>query len=340
MDHPVERCGERDEQIVLYACGDLDAATAQQLEAHLAQCGGCAAGLAEEKRLHEALLVGAEEPSAALLAECRMALAAAVEQVEQPGFWSRVWGGFTQGKWRASYNTWLGAHPAWGAAVFVLAGVLIGNLAPRWLQDSRESVAFGNPIEPVVVQDDRDTRPLNVTGVNLASSGSTGQPVFRIEGMRETPLVFEGTADDPRVLRALIGVAGGKGFNADTRMFALEVLRSRSADAEVREALCQAARGDSNPAVRLKAVEALRGFEQDENVRQAMLHVLLRDSNPGVRIEAINALRAMAEAGSGTAAPDQRIVDVLRERMEKDPNTYIRVQSAAAMRQLAQRGVH
>jgi HEAT repeat protein len=89
--------------------------------------------------------------------------------------------------------------------------------------------------------------------------------------------------------------------------------------------------------VRLRALEALRGFEQDDNVRQTLLDALLEDSNPGVRVEAINALRGLAEKGT---LDDPRLVNVLRDRMQRDPNNYIRMQSAAAIRQLGPRGVY
>jgi len=54
-----------------------------------------------------------------------------------------------------------------------------------------------------------------------------------------------------------------------------------------------------------------------------------------VRIEAINALRGLAAAGK--VESDDHMLAVLRERMRKDPSTYIRLQSAAAIRDLGPR---
>ena len=87
--------------------------------------------------------------------------------------------------------------------------------------------------------------------------------------------------------------------------------------------------------MRLKALEALNGAEPQDLVRQTLLDALMDDQNPGVRIEAINALRSMAEKGQVTS--DDRMLSVLRDRMEKDPNTYIRLQSAATVRDLGPR---
>jgi hypothetical protein len=87
--------------------------------------------------------------------------------------------------------------------------------------------------------------------------------------------------------------------------------------------------------VRLKALDALNGAEPQELVRNTLLDALTADQNPGVRIEAINALRSMAEKGQVTS--DQHMISVLRQCMQKDPNTYIRLQSAAAIRDLGPR---
>ena len=100
-------------------------------------------------------------------------------------------------------------------------------------------------------------------------------------------------------------------------------------------ALCRAVRKDRNAAVRLKAIEALDGAGSQEMVRETLLDALVQDQNPGVRIEAVNALRNMA--ANGQMDSDDHMVDVLRERMQKDPNTYIRLQSAAAIRDIGPR---
>jgi hypothetical protein len=68
-------------------------------------------------------------------------------------------------------------------------------------------------------------------------------------------------------------------------------------------------------------------------VRQTLLDALVNDQNPGVRVEAMNSLRDLAE--HGRIESDSKMLDVLRTRMQKDPNTYIRLQSAATLRYLA-----
>lgn len=332
-------CPEREEQLVLLACGELEAEAAAELDGHLQNCAGCAGAYEQQRLLHEAYVSNAaEEPSAALLAECRRQLEEAVDRASVPGFWVRLWAGFSKGGWTFGPRNWLAAHPALGAAVFVLTGVVIGNLAPRWLAESRSAGSFDAAAKPVLVVDARDNAPrLDITGINVIPGRGMAQ--IQVQGSREMPVLLQGGADDPMVQQSLLEVLGGqRRVNDDMRMLALDVLRQRSSDTTVRDALCQTAEKDSNPSVRLKALEALRGLEQNQRVRQTLLQVLLHDGNAGVRIEAIHSLRAFAEQEN--AAVDGQVLEVLRDRMERDPNSGIRVQSAAVMRQLAQRGVY
>lgn len=335
-------CLEREEQIILLVCGELENDAAADLDAHLAACVGCAAFFEDQKKLHEAFLLGSgPEPSAAFLAECRTQLDEALDRASQPGFFGRLAAGFARSGWVFGYRNWLAAHPALGAAAFILAGVLMGNLAPRWFQESAGFAGSPSSVQPAMVVNSSDSAAaLDVRGIRLAPTGLPGEGMIVVQGVRETPVLLHGTADRPEIRQVLLQILpNGRDFNLDQRLMALDMLRSRTAsDTQVRDSLCATAKGDSNPAVRLKALEALRGLQQDDAVRQTLTHVLLNDSNAAVRIEAINSLRALAEAQN--APVDRQMVDVLRERMEKDPNTYVRVQSAAAVRQLAQRGVY
>jgi hypothetical protein len=87
--------------------------------------------------------------------------------------------------------------------------------------------------------------------------------------------------------------------------------------------------------VRLKALEALDGAEPQSLVRQTLLDALVDDQNPGVRVEAINELRDLAAKGQINS--DDELLKVLHERIKKDPSTYIRLQSAAVIRDLGPR---
>jgi HEAT repeat protein len=149
------------------------------------------------------------------------------------------------------------------------------------------------------------------------------------------PMNIVGAPDDADVERALTFVLeNGQRFDPDARLDSLDVLRTRAADPSVRRSLCVAARSDRNPGVRMKAIEALQGFEGDPAVRQALLDALANDDNSGVRVEAIDLLVNALRSTQGSAAADPQTLDVLRDRLHNDPNNYVRLQSAAALREL------
>src|SRR5258708_39441125 len=106
----------------------------------------------------------------------------------------------------------------------------------------------------------------------------------------------------------------------------------------------------------MKALEALRNSATDNAVRDTLLAALEHDANPGVRVEAVNLLvrSLQAEAPEGTAAaaapeiagsqipPDpsvERVIHTLEGLQRSDPNRYVRLRSAAALRQIGPREV-
>jgi HEAT repeat protein len=134
------------------------------------------------------------------------------------------------------------------------------------------------------------------------------------------------------------------------------VLKTRTGEKDVRQALLAAARKDQNAAVRMKALEALRNSATDNAVRDTLLDALQHDANPGVRVEAVNLLvrsleaealeapvsRATSEiAGSQIPADPSvaRVIHTLEGLQRSDPNRYVRLRSAAALRQIGPREV-
>ena len=126
--------------------------------------------------------------------------------------------------------------------------------------------------------------------------------------------------------------------------------------------------------MRLKALDALRDATQEDPVRDALLEALRHDANPGVRVEAVNLLvlslsgdadaavgtgagdgssagaisqavaggtTANASANAGVAGADdesvERVVKALEDLQRRDPNRYVRLRSAAALRQIGSR---
>ncbi len=163
-------------------------------------------------------------------------------------------------------------------------------------------------------------------------------------------------------------VANGERFDPGVRLDCLDALKARARDAAVRNALLSAARKDQNPAVRLKALEALGDTSSDQAVRDTLLQALQYDTNPGVRVEAVNLLvrslqnspeammpmpslpevhapspgrahQAVMPGVSANSADESmaNFVRTLEDLQRNDPSRYVRLQSAAALRQIAAR---
>lgn len=323
-------CSEREEEIRLFLWNELDEDGSDALEMHLESCGGCRDAVESERQLLAVLQSASPpDPPMELLAQCRVDLSEKIDQAGLPGFWTRLGTVIWPRGLRWSFRGWMTAHPAFSAAVLVMAGIAMGGILPRLVTAPPENNGVA---QSTVVATPASTPVMNVTGIEADG----GRVVFR--GNEETAGAVGYDVNDPRTLKMLVDVLqNGQQFTADTRMTSVVVLQGLTSKQEARETLCNVARTDRNPAVRLKAVEALKGMGDDEHVRKTILEALLQDENPGVRIEAVNALREMVEAAP---APDRELMRVLRERMEKDPNTYIRVQSAAAVRSAEQRGIY
>src|SRR5256884_9722184 len=170
-------------------------------------------------------------------------------------------------------------------------------------------------------------------------------------------MVLTGRADEPNVRQVLTYmVENSERFDAGVRLDCLDALKAAAGDQQVRAALLSAARKDQNPAVRLKALETLRDAAGEDDVRQALLDALEHDSNPGVRVEAVNVLVGSLQHGqSEEMAADattavqadrpeeaqsvERVVRALEQLQHRDPSRYVRLRSAAALRQIGPREV-
>jgi len=334
-DNSANPCSEFEPLLTLHAAGDeLDRAEQARLAEHLSRCSRCAAALEEEEKLLACLSEHHREPDATLLASCRASLLDALDRQEERGWWRR-----TVGKLLPSGV--LAPRPAWSAALLLIIGFSVGVFGPRILH---HPPVTANPSGVATTPESSrnpslgmiDLHTADVAGISVFPAGADERPQVELQLRAQQPVTLQGTVDDDDVKRVLLNVlSDNKRFDADARLNAVDLLRVRNDDPEVRSVLCHAVHTDQNAAVRLKALEALSGAEPQDIVRQTLLDALVDDQNPGVRVEAINTLRQMAAEGKVTS--DDRMLAVLRERMRKDPSTYIRLQSAAAIRDLGPR---
>jgi hypothetical protein len=347
--------------LVFYLCDEVSEEERGQVEAHLANCSACSALLAEEHQLHSTMLAGPQsadelDASGILLAQCRSELAESLDDLSAPPL---------QEHWRPFgwLRGWMALRPVWSGALLILFGALVGTQVLPWLQNGNNNsnsqamnVTARSPIT------DEQLAKMTFSGINFSPASGSGSPNLQLQLNAEQPIVLDGNVEDSDMRRVLTYVVeNGERFDAGARLDCLEALKTVARDQQVRSALINAALKDQNPAVRIKAVEALRGAASDDAVRQALLEALQHDSNPGVRVVAVNMLVASLQGDQSDTLetdpvapviagpterdlPDgdesvERVISVLQRLQRQDPSRYVRLRSAAALRQIGPREV-
>jgi hypothetical protein len=349
-------CSDIAPLLVFYACEEVDAAERSAIETHLAGCSACAAQLAEEKNLNAAFADALQpseqlDASGILLSQCRSELAEMLDDLSAP----RVREHWMPFGWA---RRWMALHPAWSAAAMVLFGAVLGTQVLQWIPSRNGNNATGPAVNILArpqITDDQLSK-MSVAGINFASGRDAVPGTVQLQLRAEQPMVLSGSLDDTDVRRVLTYVAeNGDRFDPGVRLDCLEAMKSRTSDSEVRHALLTAVRKDHNPAVRMKAIELLRDSAGDQAVRQALLEALDHDANPGVRVEAVNLLVRTLENSSNAVSlspsapgedsipPDPsvaRVIQTLEDLQRHDPNRYVRLRSAAALRQIGPHELH
>jgi hypothetical protein len=353
------RACEKWEPFIILLAGGEDLPTDLHSEwiQHAAECEACSGALAREREMLSLLSEYRSEPDGTLLASCRAGLDDAIDREEEHGWLRRSFGLVFPASWLVSAN-WLASASTWGAAALLLAGFSTGLLlGPRVLHRTvsisaavPQPVAAANtvasdPSTPAKTTDlnpstslaalDRQTA--DVAAINVLPASDGGAPQVQLQLREQQPFTLQGTVDNDDVKDVLLNILkSGDRFCPDVRLDAIEALRSRTNDPDVRSALCHAVHKDHNAAVRLKALEALNNAEPQDIIQQTLLDALLDDQNEGVRVEAMNSLSDMVSKGQLSSS--DRMLSVLQDRMHNDPSAYIRMQSAEAIRDLGPRG--
>jgi hypothetical protein len=340
-----EPCSDWRPRLILLAAGDeLDVVEQSELAGHLADCSECRSTLESEKELIAMLGEHRVEPDAVLLASCRASLEDALDREEEGGWLQRKIGALLPADW-------MSPRPAWSAALLVMIGFSVGMFGPRLLRHpvisappahmtAADSAADSSVLEPVVASPPSskvfDLHTADVAGINVLPAEGNDPPQVELQMRSEQPVTVRGTVDDGTVKNALLYVLrNNQRFGPDVRLNAVDLLSTRSGDPEVRSTLNRVVETDRDPAVRLKALDALNGSARQDMVRNTLLGALEDDQDSDVRVEAIDSLRRLVE--SGQIASDDGVLAVLRDRMGHDSNPYIRLQSAAVIRDLDSR---
>ena len=311
------KCEMAQEQIVLWAYGELDDELAVGLERHLAECEGCQGEMVALRRLGDELsLVPVVEPSPNLLAQSRMRLDEALDHESPHGFLTRL---------RANAFRWTGLMQGAPALAVLLVGVgfVSGDFALRY-----RIAHQARPAAPVIV-----TNPQGAI-VNVSSVVQTpNSELVQVKYNRIVPEVMQGSLDEPQI-RQLLMMGMKAGTNEGVRTDSVALLAGeckqghecdRTTDGNgVRGALMVSLRYDKDASVRLKALEGLSPYiDKDQRVRDAVLESLMHDANAGVRKQAIAMLEPVQS--------DSSVRQVLRTVSTRDENPYIRTASYQAL---------
>src|SRR5467141_2274823 len=166
--------------LVFYACNEVSDRERKQIDAHVANCQACAAQLAEESHLQEAM-VAAPQPadeldsSGILLSQCRSELAEALDDLSAPPI---------QERWRplGCLRRCMALRPAWSGALLVLFGIVVGTQVVPWVQNGNRGDTSGQAMnvtaKPPFTRDQLDN--MAIAGVNFSPSSDAGAPNVQV----------------------------------------------------------------------------------------------------------------------------------------------------------------
>ena len=294
------------ELIPVYFYGELPPAEEELLEQHLHTCPECTRQMERQRAMAAALAEHQVQVPPALLEDCRADLMAAVQ-----GGAPRLVTKPAPGPWKLFLEALSHSFRDLGRLrqpVGAVALLAIGFFAARL--PIHNSGATTAPSTDQVFNTVRSVQPDADGRVQIAFD----------ETRRRT---VAGHMDDDNIRRLLLAAA--REDNPAVRVESVDVLKNRSTSGEVRDALLNAVAHDPNAAVRLKAVEGLKPLAGDPAVRKTLAQVLLADDNSAVRMQVVDLL---------VEHRDDDIVGVLQNLMQKEENSYVRLKSEKALKDM------
>src|SRR6059036_3736474 len=165
------RCEDVAPLLVFYACDEVSDKERKQIEAHVAICTACAAQLAEENHLQEAMVAAVRpadelDSSGILLSQCRSELEEALDDLSAPPL---------EEHWRPFgwLRRWMALRPAWSGAMLVLVGILAGAQLVPWLQRNSNNTGQAVNVRAPQPLTPEQLHNMVVSGVSFSpSSGS------------------------------------------------------------------------------------------------------------------------------------------------------------------------
>jgi len=281
------KCNLAQQHIVQYIYGELPDEGCHALEQHVAGCQRCRNELDAYRALRRAMLAApVEEPSPSFLAESRIRLENALDQLPPPSPWLRLETGFF------GFFAQFRAAPGMAMALAIV-GVGIGATAGHFWNGQRAV-----PPPPVATL----AAPALPSGASSVFNVSRIVPhpnthMVEVHFNRMVPSTVEGPIDDPEV-RKLLLMATGNSVDPAVQSRSVDLLAKQCraghdcGDGPVRTALLVALRYDRDPGVRMTALAGLEPYvAEDAHVRDAVLEALMHDPFQPIRSRALEMLQ-------------------------------------------------
>lgn len=307
------KCEVAQRSIVQYVYGELPDEGCHNLEQHVAGCEACRNELQVYEALRHAMaLAPVIDPSASFLAESRIRLDDALDQLPPPGLRMRFETGFF------GFFAQLRAAPGM-AAVLAIVGLGLGATAGHyWTRSGAVPAAAVQTFSPSGWTAASAPSVANVSGIVRHPETHMVEVHFN----RTVPSTVEGSMDDPEVQKLLLLAAQNTG-NPNLQSDSVGLLAEQCKAGQyceggpVRTALMVALRYDRDPSVRLKALEGLQPYvAQDSRVRDAILESLMHDPSSPIRNQALQMLEPVNA--------DSSVRVVLQTVSSRDANPALR----------------
>jgi hypothetical protein len=309
-------CELAQQKIALFAYGELPDDQCHALEGHLTTCKHCQEEFAAVQALQQAMaLAPVQEPSANLLAQARLRLEEALDNMPRTSWLMRAQQSIFRGV------SMLGRAPVAASALLVLG---LGSGGWAGYQSALRSHRPPTELPGAIAG------PGTIANVSSITREPNTENV-EVRFNRLVPETTQGSLDDPQI-RQLLLVGAQSQVNPGVAQNSLSLLADEClaghecSDGPVRKALLVALRYDKSAGVRLRALNGLKPYvAEDMRVRDAVLEALMNDGDATVRSRAIELLQPV-EA-------DSSVREVLDTVATEDENPHIRTASREVLDQ-------
>jgi hypothetical protein len=310
MDH-----NKYKEWLLLLMYDELGSDEQEELKAHLNECNECKEEYGKLKKFKNIVSPSLFNPiDDSMLMESRLDLHSAIKTERRRKspvqkimeFFER----FNSPGYRIAFG---------GVAVFTI-GFFVGYLLffPKSGSTNEQNTLISERTELVKGE-------VQISGLKFIDAvASDGEVEFTFDEI--IPMHIKGNVNDNKIQKILASALVNE-QNPGIRLKAVNAMaaqQTNNPDKETKEALINALKSDENPGVRKEALQVLKKQTFDNEIRDAFLYVLKNDENSGLRIAAINSL---AEAKDIKKLSDANMINALKERVQTDDNSYIRMRA-------------